>query len=137
MLCLFFFYFVFIFSQQQMSKVINEFKNHVDSMEISNDFRQFWQSTWKPITQKCLNVAKHTFVMKKAFEMFQSKMALALFTNETDINWSVVFIDDDETQLLQSLCRHVGLNADYFLYYGLGFHKKRCHKYYSKKKNQL
>ena len=112
--------------------VANAFCDQIDNGEISNDFREFWRSTWKPITQKCLNVAKHKFIMRKAFELFKAHSASCWFANRK-VSFSETFVEDEEIEMLLSLCRHVGLQGEEFIYFGLLFHKNRCKKYFESK----
>ena len=112
--------------------VANAFCDQIDNGEISNDFKEFWKSTWKPITQKCLNVAKHKFIMRKAFELFKAHSASCWFANRK-VSFSETFVEDEEIEMLLSLCRHVGLQGEEFIYFGLLFHKNRCKKYFESK----
>ena len=112
--------------------VVNAFCDQIDNGDISNDFKEFWRSTWKPITQKCLNVAKHKFIMRKAFELFKSNFSVCKFEN-TNVSFSETFVEIEEIEILQSLCLHVGLQGEEFIYFGLLFHKNRCKKYFKSK----
>jgi len=44
-----------------------------------------------------------------------------------------VFLESEEIDILQSLCKHVGLQGEEFIYFGLLFHKKRCMRYFQNK----
>jgi len=48
---------------------------------MPNDFQEFWAKTWKPISVKCLNIAKHKFIMRKSFELFKAHCVLNEFKN--------------------------------------------------------
>ena len=114
-------------------KIVNAFCDQIDTCEISDDFKEFWRSTWKPITQKCLCVAKHKFIMRNALELFKAHVASCKFKN-TNVSFSETFVESEEIELLHSLCMHVGLHGEEFIYFGLLFHKKRCKKYFAKYK---
>ena len=111
-------------------EVVGAFQTYLEQTELSNnDFKEFWQTTWKPITQKCLTVAKNSFVLRKAFEMFRAKLVAHKFANNKCV-WSEIFVDKAEVQILQALCHHVGLEQEEFLHLGLHFHRNRCRKMY-------
>jgi|TARA_B110000483_G_scaffold125138_1_gene150450 hypothetical protein len=112
--------------------IINAFCDQIDNGDISNDFKEFWRSIWKPITQKCLNVAKHKFIMRKAFELFKAHFSVCKFAN-INVSFSETFVEIEEIDILQSLCKHVGLQGEEFIYFGLLFHKNRCKKYFESK----
>ena len=97
---------------------------------IHNDFRTYWSSLWKPITQQCLNVAKHEFVMQKALELFQVHVTRLEHISECN-EWSNVFVCKEETNILKSLCRHVQLQEDEFLDYGFSHHRNHCWTYFT------
>lgn len=109
-------------------EVIASFQNHIDTIDINNDFNTFWGSEWKSITRQCLNVAKHTFVMRKAFEIFKSKYVLHQLTKQI-LTWPEIFADEEEAAILRRLCQHVGLCPIEFMFYGLNHHRNRCRKF--------
>ena len=67
--------------------------------------------------------------MRKAFELFKSNFALCKFQNQT--NWHVIFNEEKETEILESLCKHVNLDFNHFIYFGINFHRNRCKTYYT------
>jgi len=119
-----------VHTKKKMSnEIAKTFQSQIESNPIPDNFKDFWQSTWKPITKKCLNVAKHIFVMRKAFELFKSNFALCKFQNQT--NWHVIFNEEKEAEILESLCKHVNLDFNHFIYFGINFHRNRCKTYYT------
>jgi len=114
-----------------MSEVVLAFMEHAETIQMPNDFQEYWAEMWTPITRNCLNVAKQRFVLQKAFEMFR-----ALTRSISNESWSEVFVHKHEEQILISLCKHVKLRTSDFLYYGLNHHRNRCQKYYSVSKRQ-
>lgn len=109
----------------QPTEVLLAFTFHAEKQPIPDDFQSYWSGLWKPITQQCLNIAKHTFVMQKAFEFFKNKVT----TTETPFQG--VFMEVEEEKVLKSLCEHVKLQKEEFMDYGLHHHRNRCRKYYS------
>jgi len=112
-------------------EVVEAFLTYTESVDTHNDFKQYWSQMWKPITQKCLGVAKHQFVMKKAFELFKGKIILSEFKNKK-YSWFNIFVRNDEENTLRTLCEHAGLIYEEFVFYGFEHHKNRCRKYFSK-----
>jgi hypothetical protein len=119
-------------SSQKMSSVINAFDLYCENSHMPNDFQEFWAKTWKPISQKCLNIAKHKFIMRKSFELFKAHCVLNELKNG-NICFSDVFLESEEIDILQSLCKHVALHGEEFVIFGLLFHKKRCMRYFQNK----
>lgn len=107
------------------SDIISMFGNHLETCEITEDFKTFWGQKWKGITQTCLNVARHQFVMRKASEIFKAKYELHVFTNKSCL-FSSLFVVNEERAILKGLCKHVGLNFHDFIYLGMKFHRLRC-----------
>jgi hypothetical protein len=110
-------------------EVVVAFMTHSETVPMSNDFQEYWSGLWKPITQKCLNVAKHQFVMQKAFELFKAKKTQHECSSDVS-NWSELFICEEEEQILTSLCKHVKLEVSEFMDFGLNHHRNRCKKYF-------
>jgi len=110
------------------SNVVTVFQDHIETCEILNNFKEFWHNKWKGITQKCLNVARHEFVMRKSFEMFASKRVMHAFTNKP-CDFDHLFVENHERAILKGLCVHVGLDYNEFIFLGLNFHRNRCRKH--------
>jgi|FLMP01.1.fsa_nt_emb hypothetical protein len=108
------------------TEIVMAFMAHLETHPMSNDFKKCWSERWKTITQRCLNVAKHQFVLQKAFELFKSGAACT-----TSSNWSELFVCKDEEKILISLCRYVKLQEEQFMDYGLNHHRNCCRKYYT------
>ena len=104
----------------------------LETHPMHNDFSVYWSGLWKPLTQRCLNVAKHQFVMQKALELFQVHVTRHRHLSDCS-NWSTVFVCEEEINILTSLCRHVKLQEEEFLDYGLNHHRNRCRKYFTTK----
>ena len=116
-------------------EVVAAFLSHTESVDTDNDFKQYWSQMWKPITQQCLIVAKNQFILKKSLEMFKGKIILFEF-GDKEYKWSDIFVHEEEVNVLRTLCEHVGLNMDEFMYYGFDKHKTSCQKYFKKKRAQ-
>lgn len=119
---------------QKMSdfEVVAAFLTHTESIEPSSNFQQYWSEMWKPITQKCLLVAKHQFIMQKAFEQFKGLL------HDGQSKWSDIFVHEEEEKVLISLCKHVGLDPKEFLFFGFSHHSNRCRKHLIRiKKNKM
>mgnify|MGYP006111244047 FL=1 len=117
------------------TEIVQAFMSHLETCPMSNDFQVYWSGIWKPITQRCLNVAKHEFVMQKAFEIFQANKTRHDYSSSHS-SWSEIFVCKEEEEILKSLCRHVKLQEEEFLDYGLNHHRNRCRKYYTKECQQ-
>lgn len=113
------------------AEVVLAFMSYIETQPTQNDFQTYWATLWKPITQRCLNMAKHTFVLEKAFELFRAHVTRIRFTNSLT-TWSEVFIGAEEEQVLETLCKHAKLKKGEFMDYGLQRHRNRCRKYYTK-----
>jgi len=105
-------------------EVVLAFVEHCDIDVIPNNFQEYWSELWQPLTQQCLKVAKHNFILCKAFEVFQANMVRHQSRAVTD--WSQVFIDVEEEQILKALCKHVKVQEKDFMDYGLNRHRCRC-----------
>lgn len=114
-------------------ELVTMFQTYIESQEIKNDFKDFWQPTWYSITHKCLNVAKHTFIMRKAFELFKTNYVCHEIKYKSRPTWTAIFIDKDEAKILSNLCKHVAFDTEQFLYFGLNHHKNRCRKFHRQK----
>ena len=112
------------------TEVVLAFISHVETHPTDDDFQTYWSELWKPITQRCLNVAKHTFVLKKAFELFRVNVTRLQYNNSST-TWAEVFIGVEEEQILKTLCKNVKLEEGEFMDYGLQRHRNRCRKYYT------
>lgn len=110
------------------TEMVVTFMAHLEECPMSNDFQDYWTEIWKPLTQQCLSVAKHKFVMQKAFELFKSNKTIAATSGCT--KWSDIFVCKDEEKILKSLCRYVKLEEEEFLDFCLNHHRNRCRKYY-------
>jgi hypothetical protein len=113
-------------------EMVVAFMAMLETHPMHNDFSVYWSGLWKPLTQRCLNAAKHQFVMQKAFELFQVHVARHRHLSNPN-NWSTVFVCEEERNILTSLCRHVKLQEEEFLDYGLNHHRNRCRKYFTTK----
>ncbi len=110
------------------AEIVVTFMTYLETHPIPNDFQDYWTVIWKPLTQRCLTIAKHQFVLQKAFELFKVNKTVATVSDCT--KWSNIFIDKDEEKILKSLCRYVKLKEEEFLDFGLNHHRNRCRKYY-------
>lgn len=119
-------------------EVVLAFVEHCDIDVIPNNFQEYWSELWQPLTQQCLKVAKHNFILCKAFEVFKANMVrhqanVVRHQSRALTDWSQVFIDVEEEQILKALCKHVKVQEEDFMDYGLNRHRCRCRKYYTQK----
>jgi len=110
------------------TEMVVAFMAHLEECPMSNDFQEYWAGIWKPLTQRCLNVAKYQFVLQKAFELF--KVHKTLVNSSGSSTWSDIFVCKEEEKILKSLCRYVKLQEEELMGFGLNHHRNRCRKYY-------
>jgi len=113
-----------------VAEVVMAFMSHSEIHPMPNDFHEYWTGLWKPLTQRCLNVAKHQFVMQKAFELFKANTTRHNYSHG-ELSWSDIFVRKEEEEILKSLCRSVKLQEEEFMDYGLNHHRNRCRKYHA------
>mgnify|MGYP006108148627 CR=1 FL=1 len=75
----------------------------------------------------------HTYTYTRAFLWAKSNQPLRGCITSNSVSFSETFVEDEEIEILQSLCKHVGLQGEEFIYFGLLFHKNRCNKYFKSK----
>jgi len=120
----------FYYQTMSDNEVVIAFMAHSETRPMPSDFQEYWSGMWTPLTQRCLTVAKHLFVMQKAFELFKANKTRHECGSDSS-KWSDIFVRKEEEKILRSLCRHVKLEEDNFLDYGLNQHQNRCRKYYA------
>ena len=112
------------------AEVVVAFMAYSEIHPMPNDFQEYWTGLWKPLTQRCLNVAKHQFVMQKAFELFKANVLRHEYCSGSS-SWSDVFVCKEEEEILTSLCKHVNLEEEEFMDYGFNHHQCRCRNYHT------
>lgn len=91
--------------------VVGSFLTRVDSSKPGGNFDDWYGRLWKPIEEKCFQVAQHHYVMTKALETFEGD-----------------FDAQKEEDKLRELCRQVGLEGNEFVSMAFKRHRDACYK---------
>lgn len=100
--------------------VVSSFISVLESNTPEDNFEEWWTTMWHPMEKACHNVARHSYVMKKALRRFNEQANGRKFVD--------AFQDEHEQQELESLCAEVGLNSSDFLELSWNHHKNACRK---------
>tara|TARA_B110000091_G_C13820750_1_gene480668 strand:+ start:5882 stop:6223 length:342 start_codon:yes stop_codon:yes gene_type:complete len=108
--------------------VVSTFMTMVEETPVADNFEQWWQGMWVPLQTKCLNIARHQYVLQSALNRYKQVEATT---------WEESFVPLDEKQYLRILCLEVGLEAEDFLAFGFNHHQNACRKVFSMARRQL
>lgn len=86
---------------------VNRFLDHLGPID-KQSFDQWWEQQWIPHQQKCINAAKHVYVVEHAVQSSR--------------------VSDNVNEVIQSACKEVGLDYDEFMEFGWGHIKKKIDK---------
>ena len=53
--------------------VVSSFINVLESNAPEDNFEEWWTTMWRPMEMACKNVARHSYVMKKALRRFEEQ----------------------------------------------------------------
>jgi len=99
-------------------EAVVDFMNILERKPIDGTFKDWFDNSWKPYQTKCINMAKHRYILKKALENFQKK--------HTHREWHLSFIEIEQKTYLRRLCLEVGIEAEDFIHFGLTHHRNAC-----------
>jgi hypothetical protein len=106
---------------------VSSFMTMAEETPLEDNFEQWWQGLWVPLQTKCLNVARHQYVLQRA---------LHRYTLVEATTWEESFDSLREKQYLQWLCQEVGLDEEEFLLLGFNHHLNACRKVFSSRVRQ-
>ena len=104
--------------------VVSSFMSIPAQTPVAPTFDQWWEQMWTPIEQHCYNVAKHSYVMRKALLQF--------IATSQNASWEEDFQENREKEYIRMLCTEVGLEPVEFIELGFELHTSACRKAYTK-----
>jgi len=102
-----------------------EFIDILDTKPLDDTFENWFYNSWESYQTKCINMAKHHYILKKALDKFQER-----YTTQ-DKNWELSFIENEQKAHLHELCIEVGINSEEFLHFGFNHHRNACKKHHT------
>ena len=106
---------------------VSSFMTMGEETPLEDNFEQWWRGLWLPFQTKCLGIAQHQYVLRRA---------LHRYTQVEATTWEESFDSLLEKQYLQELCQDVGLDEEEFLLLGFSHHRTACRKVFSSRVRQ-